>query len=98
MQGTLQLALKCVKALNLPKSMVYLITLEENSNAGVRTLGNLLNYGEMGWERLTTEDGMRDRFAHSPLISVYDQVLLTSRIVSPRLITAAGLRVFRKDA
>ena len=98
MQGTLQLALKCVKALNLPKSMVYLIRLEKSSGDGVRTLGDLLDYGEIGWEKMTTEDAMRNRFVHSPLKSVYDRTLLTCLIASLHSITAAGLRVFRKDA
>ncbi|EJD02554.1 acetyl-CoA synthetase-like protein [Fomitiporia mediterranea MF3/22] len=62
-QETLDLVLNCVDALGLPRSMVYLITLEKSSEKGVRTLGNLLDFGEMDWERLTTEEAMRSRIA-----------------------------------
>lgn len=60
-EETLELVLQCVKKLGLSKSIVYLVSLEKGPKNGVRTLGDLLEFGEMDWERLTTEEAMHNR-------------------------------------
>lgn len=60
-EETLDNVLRCVKSLGLPTSMVFLISLEKGPKSGVRTLGDLLQYGEMEWERMSTEAEMHNR-------------------------------------
>nr|AIT83214.1 4-coumarate:CoA ligase [Inonotus obliquus] len=60
-QDSLDTVLQCVKALGLSDSIVYLATLDRGPIHGLRTLGDLLVFGEMGWERMTTEAVMKRR-------------------------------------
>lgn len=61
-EETLEIVLLSVKSLNLPTSMVHLITLEKGPKKGTRTLGDLTDHGTMDWERLENEKSMRDRW------------------------------------
>ena len=58
---TLEIVLRTVKNLGLPVSIVYLASLEKSSKNGVKTMGDLLDFGEMDWERLTTEEQVKGR-------------------------------------
>ena len=58
---TLDKVLECCRGLQIPDSRVYLLTLERGRSGGVRTLGDLLQYGEMDWERITDKAVLQER-------------------------------------
>ena len=58
---TLETALRSVKDVGLPSSSIYLITLDKGPISGVRTLGDLLLFGELEWERISSHDEMKRR-------------------------------------
>lgn len=60
-EETLAPILACCKSLDIPKSQVYLMTMEKGPKLGMKTLGDLLCYGEMDWDRFTTHREMRER-------------------------------------
>lgn len=54
-------ALRGAKLAGLPKSSVYLITLEKGPVKGVKTLSDLMANGEMDWEKITDVESMKRR-------------------------------------
>ena len=60
-EDTLEKVLECCRALDIPDSQVYLLTLEHGPKCGVRTLGDLMGYGEMEWERISDKEILENR-------------------------------------
>ena len=46
----------------VPGSRVYLLTTEKKDSRGIPTLGDLLDYGEMEWERITDKNTLQKRY------------------------------------
>ena len=55
-EDTLEKVLECCRALDIPDSRVYLLTLDHGPKCGVQTLGDLLEYGEIEWERISDKE------------------------------------------
>lgn len=59
--NTLDKVLECSRGLGMSDSQVYLLTLEKGPKRGIRTLGDLLEFGEMDWERITDKRLLQNR-------------------------------------
>ena len=60
-EDTLDKVLECCRSLQIPESRVYLLSFKRSAAKGVRTLGDLLEYGEMDWERITDKSELQKR-------------------------------------
>ena len=60
-EDTLDKVLECCRRLRIPESRVYLLSLKRSAGKGVRTLGDLLEYGEMDWERISDKSELQKR-------------------------------------
>ena len=60
-EDTLDKVRECCRALQIPESRIYLLTLEKKGKQGIRTLGDLMEYGEMEWERITDKIVLKKR-------------------------------------